>query len=342
MFTLNYNEYDAHVYETELKNFLPDSFIDIHTHVWKSTFKPYGASNGGATWTHLVADEQTAEDLLGALKTLYPGKTVTPLVFGGVDQDVRQCNDYVAETAAKYHYPTLLRTDYSMTADEVEREVARCGCIGLKPYLTNCPPYIPNGEIRIFDFLPHEHLEVANRHGWIVMLHIARAMRLRDPVNVAQLMEIERLYPNVKLIVAHIGRAYSKQDVGDAFETLRHTEHMLFDFTANLCDDAIRDCIEAVGTGRLMFGSDLPICNMRMYRITDPVTGFYKNVVPRGLYGDVSGDAHMLESDEKTITLMVYEQLRAFRRVAQALRLSDRQVEEIMYTNSKNLIDSMK
>ncbi len=341
MYALNRNEYDAHVYETELKDFLPDSFIDIHTHIWKNTFTPYGASNGGATWTRLVADELTAQQLIGTYETLFPGKKVTPLVFGGCLSDVRECNDYVAESARRYGFPTLLRTDYAMSGEEVEREVARCGCLGLKPYLTNCPPYIPPAELRIFDFLPHEHLEAANRHGWIVMLHIARAARLRDPVNVAQLMEIERRYPNVKLIVAHIGRAYSKQDVGDAFDTLKHTEHMLFDFTANLCDDAIRACIEAVGTKRLMFGSDMPIAVMRMYRITDPVTGFYKNVVPRGLYGDVSGDPHMLESDEKTITLMMYEQLRAFRRVARELKLTDTQIEEVMYSNSKTLLESM-
>ena len=117
---------------------------------------------------------------------------------------------------------------------------------------------------------------------------------------------------------------------------------MLFDFTANVCDDAIRACIEAVGTKRLMFGSDMPIAIMRMYRITDPVTGFYKNVVPRGLYGDVSGDPHMLESDEKTITLMMYEQLRAFRRVAAECRLGDARIEQIMYTNAKNLICGTK
>jgi len=337
MFNLNINEYDRDVYENELKDFLPETFIDLHTHIWKNTFTPQGDSNGGATWTHLVADEMTSEDLIDAYRQLFPANHVIPLVFGGVDHSVSECNDYVREEARKYGFPTLLRTDYSMTPDQLETEVKKNGCLGLKPYLTNCPPYVPPKELRIFDFLPHEHLEVADKNGWIVMLHIARDKRLRDPMNVAHLMEIEKKYPNVKLVVAHIGRAYSKQDIGDAFEVLRHTENMMFDFTANLCDDAIRACIEAVGTKRLMFGSDLPISIMRMYRITDE-TGFYKNVVPRGLYGDVSGDAHMMESDEKNITLMIYEQLRAFKRVANEMRLTDTQIEEIMYLNSKKLL----
>ena len=66
--------------------------------------------------------------------------------------------------------PGLLCTDYKMTPEYLEEEVAKGGFLGLKPYLSNCAPYIPADEIRIFDFLPKEHLEVANKHGWIVML----------------------------------------------------------------------------------------------------------------------------------------------------------------------------
>ncbi len=337
MYHFTYNDVDRDVYEKELRDFLPDRMLDAHTHIWLNRFTPYGKSNGGATWTNLVADELTGDDLLRTYKVLFPDKEVTPLVFGGANHVVSQCNDYVRSEAARLGFPTLLRSDYLMTPDQLEEEVAKGGCLGLKPYLTNCPPYLPPDEIRVFDFLPKEHLEVADRHGWIVMLHIPRSGRLRDPVNLAQLLEIEEKYPNVRLIVAHIGRAYSKQDVGNAFDLLGKTKHMLFDFTANLCYDAIRACIEAVGPGRLLFGSDLPIAIMRMYRITDE-TGFYYNVVPRGLYGDVSGDRHMKETDGEPITLMLYEQLRAFRRVAADLRLSDSDVEAIMDGNARKLI----
>ncbi|MBQ6708137.1 MAG: amidohydrolase family protein, partial [Clostridia bacterium] len=256
MFNLVINDYDRQVYEKELKPFLPENFIDIHTHAWLNTMTPAGDSNGGATWTSFMADEMSAEQLLDAFKRLFPANNVTPLVFGGVGQVVKECNDYVYDCAKKYNFPILTRTDYSMDPDALAREVHANHSLGLKPYLSFCPEYIPDSEIRIFDFLPHEHLEVANKNGWIVMLHIARKQRLRDAVNIAQLMEIERRYPNVKLICAHIGRAYSKQDLGDAFEILKNTKNMMFDFTANMCDDAIEECIRAVGTERLMFGSD--------------------------------------------------------------------------------------
>ena len=40
-------------------------------------------------------------------------------------------------------------------------------------------------------------------------------------------------------IVAHIGRAYASDDMGDAFERLKSTQNMLFDFSANTNDKII-------------------------------------------------------------------------------------------------------
>lgn len=109
-------------------------------------------------------------------------------------------------------------------------------------------------------------------------------------------MEIEEKYPNAKVIIAHIGRAYCPEDFGNAFELMAQTKNLLFDFTANTLDRAMVKIIDAVGPDRVMFGSDMPITKMRMYRIVED--GRYINVVPRGLYGDVSYDKNMRETDE--------------------------------------------
>lgn len=339
MYNLTVTDYDRLVYEKELKDFLPDRFIDFHTHINKSSFTRQGASNGGSTWTELLADEMTAEDLLQTYRDLFPANEVTPLIFGGCLCDIAQVNNYVRDKGRTYGFPTLFRTSYDIPADKLEAQVKEGGFLGLKPYLTNCPPYLPSDEIRIYDFLPPTHLEVADKNGWIVMLHIPRNQRLRDAVNLAQLMEIEEKYPNLKLVVAHIGRAYSKEDIGDAFDLLGQTRNMYFDFTANLCDDAIKACLQAVGSRRLIFGSDLPIAIMRMYRITE--NGVYYNVVPRGLYGNVAGEPHMRETDEENVTLMIYEQLRALKRCAADLNLRESDVEDILFGNAERLLQSV-
>lgn len=333
-------DYDKYVYEKELENFLPTEFIDCHTHVCDRNFPLEGKPNGGSTWTKKVTDNPEVEELLQNYKILFPKNKVTPLVFGSCSRKITLCNEYVRDKSEKFGFPTLFRTSYDMTPDYIEQEVKKGGFLGLKPYLSNCPSYIPSAEIRIYDYLPKEHLEVANKNGWIVMLHIPRNKRLRDEVNVAQIMEIEENYPNLKLIVAHIGRAYAKEDIGDALNILGKTKNLVFDFTANVCDIAIKECIEAVGTKRLLFGSDLPIAYMRMYRIVE--NGVYYNVVPRGLYGEVSGEAHMRETDETDVTLMIYEQILAFKRVAKELKLTDGQIEDVMFGNAKRIIESVK
>ena len=183
-------------------------------------------------------------------------------------------------------------------------------------------------------------LELMNELGGTVMLHIARNGRLKDPVNLAQMMEIDEKYPNAKVIIAHIGRAYSPEDIGNAFDILKNSKHLTFDFTANTLDVAMIECIKAVGTKRVMFGSDMPITKMRMYRVSE--NGNYINVVPRGLYGDVSSDPHMRETDEKDVTFMIYEQILALKRVAIDMKLSDKQIEDIMFLNAKKLIESVK
>ena len=81
----------------------------------------------------------------------------------------------------------------------------------------------------------------------------------------------------------------------------------------------------------------MPITKMRMYRVTE--NGNYVNVVPRGLYGDVSGDMHMRESDERDITTFMYEELLAFKSAAEECGLSRAEVEKVMAGNAMRIFD---
>lgn len=341
MYNEKYTEYDKYVYENEIKDFVPDEFIDFHTHISKKGLEPYGSHNGGSSWTDNIArGGSEVEKLLSCYKEMFPQKKVTPLIFGGCLCDIGGVNDYVYEKGIEYNLPTLYRTDYAMDPDKLEEDILKRGFLGIKPYLSNCPSYIPPAETRIFDFVPHEHLKVCDKHGLIVMLHIPRDGRFKDPVNLYQLREIEEKYPNLKLIIAHIGRAYAREDIGNGFDIVGKGANTYFDFTANVCDDAIKACIEAVGPKKLIFGSDLPIAIMRMYRIVE--NGVYYNIVPRGHYGDVNGQPHMRQTDGENITVMMYEQIRALKRVAVDLKLSDSDIEAIMNSNAKKLIQEVQ
>jgi len=325
------NDMDRRFYRERLQGFLPARIIDVHTHVWLRSFRQAPPTGRAVTWPLRVAEQDPVEDLIETYRLLFPDKAVKPLMFSFVEShedDFESANAYVSRAASP-----------QWSAERLEREIRQGGFLGAKIYLTLSPADIPVDQIRIFDFLPHDQLEVLNEHGWIVMLHIPRSARLRDPVNLADMLEIERRYPKAKVIIAHVGRAYCAEDVGDAFAVLRETERLLFDISANTNAGVFEQLIRTVGPRRILFGSDLPITRMRMRRICE--NGNYVNLVPKGLYGAVSDDKHMREVDGEqadSLSFFLYEEIDAFRQAAQATGLTPADVEDVFYGNAARLL----
>lgn len=340
---VNLTETDVRTYEQVLKKFLPDRIIDIHSHVWLDELK------GGrdqfeervVSWPELVAGENSIEDHIALYAQLFPGKKVTPLIFSGLADPphLEALNRYVGESASAFDCPSLLFALPEWSGDELAAKVSEGRFLGIKVYLSLAPSYIPGNEIRIFDYLPHHQLEVIDRNRWIAMLHIPRSGRLADPVNLAQLLEIDRRYPNARVIVAHVGRAYCPENAGTAFDILKDTTHLFFDISANTDSWVFERLIETVGPKRILFGSDLPITRMRMRRICE--NGMYVNIVPKGMYGDMSGDPHMRETDRgEDLTFFIYEEIEAFRKAAGARNLTEGDVEDVFYGNARRIFDS--
>ncbi len=335
---------DRRFYREKLQSFLPERIIDVHTHVWLKDFRKAPPTGRAVTWPLHVAEQDPVEDLIETYDLLFPGKTVKPLMFSFVEShedDFEAANAYVGRAAREHGFAALVFASPQWSALRLKREIREGGFLGVKVYLTLSPAKIPVDQIRIFDFLPHEQLEVLNEHGWIAMLHIPRCGRLRDPVNLADMLEIDRRYPKAKVIIAHVGRAYCPEDVGDAFAVLRETKHLLFDISANTNAAVFEQLVRTVGPRRILFGSDLPITRMRMRRICEK--GNYVNLVPKGLYGDVSDDTHMREvagEQADVLSFFLYEEIEAFRRAAQATELTPEDIKDVFYVNAERLIGS--
>jgi len=333
---------DRAFYERHLADWLPDRLIDAHTHLWlRHMVDPKHGVNRSAKWPRMVAEDNSIEDLLETYKLLLPQQLVTPVVFGMPERDIdlATVNGYTAGAALSHGLPSLLVSAPEWSAEDVEQRVITGGFLGLKPYLNFAPAHIDVADITIFDFLPHHQLEVADALGWIVVLHIPRPGRLGDPVNLEQMLEIERRYPNIRVIYPHIGSAYCLPNLGNAFDVLRDTERMMFDFSATTSAEVMERFLRVFGPQRLIFGTDLPILRMRMRRICEG--GFYVNLVPPGLYGDVSVDPHMREvsaEEGKRLSFFLYEELLAFRRAAEATGLSASDLEDVFYNNVARLI----
>lgn len=335
---------DRKIWEEELKDFLPDKILDVHTHVYRKEDNEAGRTKhaGIVTWTQAVAEDDPIEDLQETYRLMFPGKEVTALMFGSGNIRDKH-NAYVSSVSRNTGWPALYYSHSSETADELERKIREGGFLGTKSYLNMAPSYIPAEEIRIFDFFPRHQLERLNEMGAIVMCHIPRSKRLRDPVNYQQIAEIKRDYPNLRFIVAHIGRAYVKEDIGDAFDTLDQYPDLMYDFCANCCEYAITEVIRHAGVKHVMFGTDMPILRMRTHRIEE--NGTYVNLVPPGLYYDPNHDPHLREVSEeegKKITFFAYEELLALKRAAKTLGLTRQDIEDVMYNNAAELISGAR
>ncbi len=344
---------DRQFYEERLKDFLPAKIFDMHAHVYLEQFRPKTRKDPlrTVTWPQKVAKYNSIEGLIETYQLLFPGKQVSAMIFSSPSivtnaaspENLEPANDYISQCSGRHGFPALILGLPQWSGAELEEKIVKGKFCGLKAYLNFSPTYLSRKEIRIFDFLPHHQLEVLNQHGWIVMLHVPRDDRLRDPVNLAQMIEIEKRYPQVKVIIAHVGRAYCMEDIGDAFEVLSDTEKLLFDISANTNRDVFQELIQAVGPQRILFGSDLPIVRMRMRRICE--NGVYINLFPKGLYGDVSGDKNMREvehEEAQKLTFFMYEEIDAFRHACEAIQLTRQEVEDIFYNNAIKLIESVQ
>ena len=158
---------DKRVYEEQLKDFLPDKMIDIHTHIWRLSdhkLNPDAVKKRRAVkWPALVAADNSVEDLIETYRLMFPGKDVTPLLFAGGTDDsenldyVKIRNNYVQESAQRTGFPSLYFSSPKQSAEEIEKEVTQGGFLGLKSYLTFSESYFTRGrdkDIRLFPEAP--------------------------------------------------------------------------------------------------------------------------------------------------------------------------------------------
>ena len=194
-----YKPVDKAYYEREIRDFIPERIIDVHTHVYSLKYAdpsyPEGPTDRSQAWPNLVASENPIEDLEETYRIMFPGKLVTPVIFGMPSMKflINESNGYISMASKRTGYPGLMLSHPAQSAREFESGLTQGGFSGAKAYLDYAPAYIPGNEIRIYDFTPHHQLEVLNERGLALMLHIPRPGRLKDPVNIAQMMEIDRL-----------------------------------------------------------------------------------------------------------------------------------------------------
>ncbi len=324
--------HDTRIYEEELCPWMPDKIIDSHVHIGLDEHcAPISEERLRTNWAYEVGVSQSWEQYCETVRTLFPRQSVSALVTGVPfrEMDLDRNNEYVISGLPDPDTRALFVSRPEWPPDLVDQAFER-GFVGLKPY-----PDLARGDSdpSIFDFLPHSHLKVLDSRGGILLLHIPRPRRIADPDNIAEIREICNRYPNVKVIVAHIGRAFCLPPALTGLPPLVDCPNLWFDNAANLNPDVMAYAIELFGPERIVYGSDLPITlirGMREYE-GDSYTNFTD--------GDYSWNTVRKPPEiEANYTYYLYEELRALIAAVKRVGLDKKAVEQIMYYNIAGLM----
>ena len=344
-FLWQYKEVDRAFWAEHLEDWVPARIIDAHTNVMHPRFRlePMTDAMRRQYWVSEVFEPIDAAAAQRCCGLVFPGREVKCVAFGvpDLDFDLEGGNDYVQKEchALGWHSLTVVRPQWSQA--KVAAELARPGVIGVKPYYSlisqNRDSRDTHLEAGIFDFLPHHILEVVNdRRAWVT-LHVPKAARLGHPDNLREVRELRRRYPNVVLVLAHLGRCYTAPHALEALPFLADDPGVYFDTSAVLNPASHRVALEHIGPRRLLYGTDNPILYMRGRRQYRDRT--YINRTDYPFFFNKERESAEIEA---TYTLYMYEDLRAIKQACQELGLTDSATSQALFhDNAARLIDSV-
>ncbi|NLG23856.1 MAG: amidohydrolase family protein, partial [Clostridiales bacterium] len=138
-----------------------------------------------------------------------------------------------------------------------------------------------------------------------IVMHLPRAGRMPDEDNIRELREIRQRYPDLTMIIAHLGRCYTPYHLGLALERLGgDIGGFYFDTAAVLNPDVLRMGFDHLSPRQILFGTDQPIFLWHGYR--EWTRTKYVNLARE----DFPWNTHRKDAEtEAGYTLFVYRQL---------------------------------
>lgn len=337
----HFDQKDRAVYEREFAARLPHRILDNHIHIWTRECltiprSAYAVYKTYKPWTDYdFMEEFTLEDCENLAGTILPGKRVDFSYFGlpfpQIDRE--KSNAYVVSHATEcrraFYYMPGQFEDVSAVGESLLQNPY---FVGLKPY----PDLVQGGGdcASIYDMLNRSALEFADRHDLVVILHIPRKGRMRDAENRRELLEIIRTYPHIRLIIAHVGRAFCYADVEGTIDFLKDFENVSFD-TAFVQDaDVLAYLMRLVPSEKIVFGSDAPLAYARGKDVVINNRHYYatEHPAPWGIAPAKEGFVDF--------TYYFYEQLRALLFASKSVygAKEERHLENIFYRNALRLM----
>lgn len=321
------------IWQREFEAFVPPRILDFHVHVVNAAALPSGEPLNVAG--HDVKQYSFA-DLQHDLPLVYPGREASAVCFGwpSTRYEMAANNRYVAEHCDGKRFFGLRLLNPADDPVRVREDVARGRFYGFKPYLDYVRKDDLN-QVEIREMLPEAIMGMADELGLAVMLHIPRRGRLADPLNQQQVAGLCRAYPNAKIILAHIGRAYFMSNVVGHLEPLTECENLYIDTAMLNHWEVLEHAFRIFPRERILYGTDIPIALApgKSVEINDQYT--YVTPVPWKL--SIADDHGKL-----VFTSFLYEQLRAIQKAVERLGLGADFVEALFYENGMRLLHCIR
>jgi hypothetical protein len=335
-----YTEVDRRFWQERLDGWVPGRVFDAHTHVNgpESRLEEMTDEKRRQYWVNEVLEPITAAEANRCHGLVFPGREFNCLAFGFpmLEYDVEAANADLQRAVERYGWYRLAVVRPQWSAERVASELQAPRVLGVKVYYAlisqDTTSRDKHLEADIFDFLPPHQLDVLDRLGAWVTLHVPKAGRLGHPNNVAQIRELRRRWPNVILVLAHLGRCYTPPTADEAFPLLADDPGVYFDTSAVMHPEVLARALKHFGPERMLFGTDEPILYMRGRQRWEGRQ--YVNHTSYPFHFNTRRESPEIEAG---YTLYLYEALWALRQACEQCGLTRSQVEAIFWGNAQRL-----
>ena len=331
-----YDEIDEKVWAEELDPFLPPRIFDFHGHVALKQFRA-GAPSESRNPSHPSVVEEYPHQAFAAVEArLWPGREFKALVFGSVagDVDVDATNAYAREAAEKYGWHALMVPRMEDAADTILAKCRAGGFLGLKVYYSFVKDKSP-AEITLDDMITPAMREAADRAGLILTTHIPRPGRLADPVNIDGLRRLCNDCPNAKIMLAHFGRCYFMEAIGDGL-SLADLPNLYPEMSMVQDWEVYEAALNTFDRSKIVFALDLPVAQ------------------EKGKCLGINGQRHFFTKKKHLwsihaepgvydirCTLFAYEMARAAKKASERCGLTRDEIDGLFWSNAQRIVESI-
>lgn len=338
MTTIVWTERDRACWEQELAPWLPKRIFDAHVHLFQRASFPPGFEFAPRACYRKFGGQFDFGQCRDIVQAMLPGIDFGMLCFGTphIETNREEAARYCGEIADGKRFFGMVMVSPEDPAAAVERRVRDYGLVGYKPY-RNFVTGKDAEAVTIPDMLPAAQMAVADRLGLAVTLHIPRAERLADPANRRELVELCQSYPNAKIIVAHIGRAYYLSNVVGYLDALAALPNAYLDLAMVNHEGVLEYTFRHFPAERILFGSDAPIAWLRGKSVEINNQYAYLMGEDYAIGTSIHDHDHAVE-----FTFFYYEMLRGIRLAAERANLSRAQIEGIFADNAYRLLGQVR